>query len=97
MGIMALVWMNISSKTTAIHTTPPCTNKPAEQSNAAPAQKRSNFTRSPVWSLSQPQPYGANTRVAACTALSKPMTVMEKPNSFNHNGKYGLKNPMCAK
>jgi len=23
--------------------------------------------------------------------------VMEKPKSLSHNGKYGLKNPMCAK
>ena len=72
-------------------------NKPAEQIKAAPAQKRSSFTRSPVWSLNQPQPYGASTRVAACTALSNPMMVMEKPNSLSHNGRYGLKNPICAK
>jgi hypothetical protein len=48
--------MNMNNNTSAIHATPPCTNKPAEKIKAAPAQKRNSFTRSPVWSLNQPQP-----------------------------------------
>ena len=79
--------MNMSNSTTPIHPTEPGTSKPMAQTKAAPAQKRNNFTRSPVWSLNHPHAYGANTRVTACTAVSNPITVMEKPKSLSHKGK----------
>ena len=55
MGIMALVWMNMNSRTTPIHHTEPGANKPMAHIKAAPAQKRNSLTRSPEWSLNHPQ------------------------------------------
>ena len=55
MGIMELVWVNISNSTTANQARPPCQPNPSEHSKATPALQRNSLTRSPVWSLSQPQ------------------------------------------
>ncbi|MDT4886848.1 hypothetical protein FQZ97_1232470 [compost metagenome] len=56
MGIIPLVWVNISSSTT--NSTGPLrsNHSPSEHPNATLAPKRNRRTRSPVWSLSQPQP-----------------------------------------
>ena len=57
MGIMALVWMNMPSNTTTSQAIDGAgTNRPKANKVAAPAHTRSRRTRSPVWSLSQPQP-----------------------------------------
>ena len=55
-GIMALVWVNMSSKTAASHHTPASHHKPSDTTKATVAHKRSQRTRSPVRSLSMPQP-----------------------------------------
>ena len=56
MGIMALVWVNMSSSTTNSATPPSGNHKPMDSSSATVAPKRNSFTRSPVRSLSMPQP-----------------------------------------
>ena len=55
MGIMALVWVNISSNTTANHQGDGLNNKPMEHKKAMPAHQRIKGTRSPLRSLSHPQ------------------------------------------
>ena len=55
-GIMALVWVNMSSSTAAIHQVPPGTHRPAEITSASVEHQRSKGTRWPVWSLNMPQP-----------------------------------------
>ncbi len=56
MGIMPLVWVNISSSTTNSTGPLKSNHRPSEHNSATPAPMRSRRTRSPVWSLSQPQP-----------------------------------------
>ena len=53
--IIELVWVNITSSTSASHHGPPCHHRPSEDTSATAALKRSSCTRSPVWSLSAPQ------------------------------------------
>ena len=53
-GIMALVWVNISSNTTANHQGDGLNNKPMEHNKAMPAHHRKSGTRSPLRSLSHP-------------------------------------------
>jgi len=52
--IIELVWVNITSSTSASHHAPPCHQRPKELASATAALKRSSFTRCPVWSLSAP-------------------------------------------
>ena len=103
-GIMALVCKNITNSTRATQATPAVlagshglNHRPNDNTRALVAAKRSNLTRSPVWSLNQPQPYGAASRVADCTEINRLMFNSERPFSCSHSGKYGLKKPMCAK
>ena len=95
--IIELVWLKSSSSTAAIHHALPSIQSPPEASSAMAALRRSSRTRSPVWSDSAPHAYGANTRVNDCTDASRLITTMGSPRSFSHSGRYGLKNPMCAK
>ena len=87
-GIMALVCRNITNNTSAIQPMPAIAlgdqglnHNPNENSKAVVEANRSSLTRSPVWSLNQPQPYGAASRVADCTAASKLMLKRLRPCS----------------
>jgi hypothetical protein len=55
MGIMALVWVNMSSSTSPRPSGPQSQNSKQAVANATPAPMRSNLTRSPVRSLMAPQ------------------------------------------
>ena len=55
MGIIALVWVNMTKSTTPSHSGDIGSHNRVEASSATVALQRSSRTRSPVWSLSQPQ------------------------------------------
>ena len=54
MGIIALVWVNMSSNTTNKPTPPSGVHSASDNRKATVAPKRSNLTRSPVRSLRVP-------------------------------------------
>lgn len=86
MGIMALVWVNMTNSTK------PKPMGPSSKQNAC-AQHGSGGTIAKQTDplacvVAEPTPrIGANKRVAACTEVRMLMATKPKPNSFNQSGK----------
>jgi len=54
-GIMALVWVNMTSNTTPSHKGESVSHNRQAEASATAAPRRISRTRSPLWSLIQPQ------------------------------------------